>query len=212
MGKLDFIYNRHSVRNFKDVDVPMHDIREIIKAATYAPSGKNIQNWHFVVVKDKELINKMAESVEKKNAEISSYLKEEAKKKSFRGFVNYHTVFRHAPAVILVYAGPYPSVEDDLKTDGLMPPEKIEQMYRAHPGIQNIASAMENLVLSATALGYGTCWMTGPTYAAEEITALVGFSRPNYYLAAMTPLGVPLTNTLTNPLRKSLDEVLTIIE
>ena len=44
MEALDFIYKRHSVRKFKEGDVPNEDIRKIINAATYAPSGKNRQN------------------------------------------------------------------------------------------------------------------------------------------------------------------------
>ena len=59
MSNLDFIYKRHSVRKFSNKKVPLEDIKEIIKAATYAPSGKNLQNWHFVVVNNKNKINDM---------------------------------------------------------------------------------------------------------------------------------------------------------
>lgn len=58
MNKLDFIYNRVSVRKYKNEAMPKEDIVEILKAGTYAPSGKNLQNWHFVVVSDVEKIKK----------------------------------------------------------------------------------------------------------------------------------------------------------
>ena len=54
MDQLEFIYKRHSVRNFTDEPVKEADLQAIFKAATYAPSGKNRQNWHFVLVKNKE--------------------------------------------------------------------------------------------------------------------------------------------------------------
>jgi nitroreductase len=71
---------------------------------------------------------------------------------------------------------------------------------------------MENLHLAAASLGYGTCWMAGPTYAAEEITAFLGVKiKPGYYLAALTPLGVPAGAGGTRTPRKPVEEVLTII-
>lgn len=211
MEQLQFIYNRTSIRSFKPEAVPNTDIEQIIKAATYAPSGKNQQNWHFVVIKDRAKIEEIVKAVQQKNAELAEYLPE-VKRTAFRGMVNYHTVFKGAPALVLVYAGPYPTVADDLAEAGIMKAEDINVFRRSNPAIQNIAAAMENLLLAAAALGYGTCWMTGPTYAAEEISALIGFNKPGYHLAAMTPLGVPAEGKYTNPPRKNVADVLTIIE
>lgn len=211
MSQLQFIYNRVSIRSFKDDVIPNADIEEIIKAATYAPSGKNQQNWHFVVVKNREIIAGIVKAVQEKNAELAEFIPE-SKQKAFRGMVNYHTVFKGAPVLVLAYAGPYPTVADDLTEAGIMKSEDIAFFRQANPGIQAVAAAMENLLLSAAALGYGTCWMTGPTYAAAEISRLVGFDKPGYYLAAMSPLGVPAEGKYANPPRKSIAEVLTILD
>ena len=104
LDRLEFIYNRHSVRKFKDQDIPMEDIRQIIHAATYAPSGKNSQNWHFVVIRNKEKLHQIAEIIEKKNAELAQQLQDEEKQKSFIKFSRFATFFKNAPVVILVYA------------------------------------------------------------------------------------------------------------
>ena len=40
------------MRNFLPGKVPDDKIRELIKAAIYAPSAGNCQPWHFYVVKD----------------------------------------------------------------------------------------------------------------------------------------------------------------
>ncbi|QIB28028.1 nitroreductase family protein [Caloranaerobacter azorensis] len=212
MEKLDFIYKRHSVRKFKDIDVPIEDIKEIIKAGTYAPSGKNLQNWHFVVVKNKEKIEEMARIVERKNAELANYAKDEDTKKSFTKYLKYHTVFRNAPVVILVYAGPYPSTGLELLKEKGASKEELDAVILPNPGIQNIAAAMENILLAASSMGYGTCWMTGPNYASREITDYIGFKKEGYFLAAMTPLGIPEEFELKSPPRKPLEEVMTIIE
>lgn len=212
MSTIDFIYKRHSVRRYKDKDVPMQDIKELIKAATYAPSGKNLQNWHFVVLKNKDKIEEMAKIVERKNSKLASQTNDEDKKKSFAKYVKYHTVFRNAPVVILVFAGPYPSTGLDILKDIGASSEEIYDLLRPAPGIQNIGAAMENLQLTAANMGYGTCWMTGPNYASKEISDFIGFKKEGYFLAAMTPLGIPEDSELKSPPRKPVEEVITVIE
>ncbi|HWR40797.1 MAG TPA: nitroreductase family protein [Patescibacteria group bacterium] len=212
MKELEFIYKRRSVRKFLDTPVTQEHLQAIIQAAIYAPSGKNLQNWHFVVVNNKEKIAGMARVVEEKNAALAPLLGNEGKAKSFRGMLPYATVFKNAPTVVLVYAGPYPTVADDLLAGGIMPPDEARTYAAASPGIQNIAAAMENLQLAAASLGYGTCWMTGPTYAAKEISDYIGFAREGYFLAAMTPLGIPAGAPPSAPARKPLEDVLTIIK
>ena len=209
---MEFIYKRHSVRKFTEEEIPEQTIKELVKAATYAPSGKNQQNWHFVVVSNKEKIAEIARIVERKNAELSKSLRDEAKIKGFTGMVGYQTVFKGAPVLILVYAGKYDTIADMLLADGVMPPEEVAKYARPNPGVQNIAAALENLLLAAADKGYGTCWMTGSTYADEEISEYIGFKKEGYYLAAMTPLGVPASDKLSSPPRKPVEEVVTFIK
>jgi nitroreductase len=212
LSNLHFIYKRYSVRKFKDQEVPIEDIKEIIKAATYAPSGKNLQNWHFVVVKNKDKILEMAKIVERKNTQLASLTKDEKKKSSMTKFLKYHTVFKNAPVVILVYAGPYPSTGLDILKEIGASQEELDAVLLPNPGIQNIGAAMENLQLAAANMGYGTCWMTGPNYASREISEYIGFNKEGYFLAAMTPLGVPETSEAIRPPRKPVEEVMTVIE
>ncbi len=209
MGKLDFIYQRKSVRAFQATTISEEDLRQILAAATQAPSGKNIQNWHFVVIRSRQKIVEITKIVEDKNAQMAAFLTEE-KARSFRGLLPYYTVFREAPVLVLAYGGPYPASDLQGCTEPrVMEAAKTAQMAR--PGIQNVAAAMENLLLAAAVLGYGGCWMTGPTFAAQEISACVGFAKEGYQLLAMTPLGVP-ANALGSPPRKALKEVVTFID
>lgn len=209
--ELEFIYRRRSVRKFLETPVPDEIVNTLIDAAIHAPSGKNAQNWHFVVVRNRQMIADMATLVEKKHEILLPFIADEQKKNDFKKSVAYHTVFRNAPAVVLVFAGPYPVPADDMiPGSGLTQPE-IESLRQAKPGIQNVAAALQNLHLAAAALGYGTCWMTGPNYAGREIAQMVGFQKEGYVMAALTPLGIPAGGG-GSPARKPLAEVLTVVD
>ena len=68
----------------------------------------------------------------------------------------------------------------------------------------DVGIAFEHLVLAATDLGLGTCWM-GLTSRNDEIRKLLG-TPANLKVVAMTPLGVPDEEPAPKE-RKSLDEI-----
>lgn len=211
MSNLDFIYKRHSIRKFKDKVIPMNDLQEIIKAAIHAPSGKNAQNWHFVIIRSKEKINEIINVVEIKNAQIAAKIADQDVKSFFTKVLKYHTAFRDAPCLILVYAGIYkPTGLEEFKAINENK-EVIQELLDTAPGIQGVAAAMENLLLAASSLGYGTCWMTGPNYAAKEIGDAIDFKKEGYSLMALTPIGLPLEKENKSPHRKSVEDVITVI-
>ncbi|MCY6960663.1 nitroreductase family protein [Clostridium brassicae] len=212
MAENSFIYNRYSVRKFKDDKVPMEHIKEIIKAGSFAPSGKNVQNWHFVIINKKDLINKIAEELEKKNKNIADKIEDENIKDKFIKGIKYQLAFKNAPTLILVYAGKYmPTGYEELKLSGACE-EELQELWNTAPGIQGVSAAVENIMLSAANMGYGTCWITGPVYAAKEINNLIGFQKEGYSLIAMTPLGIPLSTDFRRPPRKPVEEIITIME
>jgi len=211
MNTLEFFSQRHSIRKFKDADIPQADIETMIKAATLAPSGKNIQNWHFVVVKNKNKIEAMAKAIEDRNMQLSEFAETDVDRK-FSKMIKYHTVFKNAPVVILIYAGPYPATGLNLLKASGATMDEIHSFLKPSPGIQNIGAAMQNLQLAASDMGYGGCWMTGCNYAAKEIEAVVGLEKEGFHLACMTPIGVPQFDTHNSPPRNPVSEVMTVIE
>lgn len=58
---LELVKNRRSVRWFKPDSIPDEYIDKIIEVARWAPSGFHTQPWEFVVIKKKELRNKIAD-------------------------------------------------------------------------------------------------------------------------------------------------------
>ena len=211
MSNLDFIYKRQSIRKFKDEVVPMNDLEELIEAAIHAPSGKNLQNWHFVIIRTKQKINEIVKIVENKNVEMVSKMVDEDIKTIFTKSLKYHTAFKNAPCLILVYAGNYkPTGLEELNAINENK-NVIQELLNTAPGIQGASAAMENLLLAASALGYGTCWMTGPNYAAKEIGEVIDFKKEGYSLMALTPIGLPLYEENKSPVRNPIDEVITVI-
>ena len=51
---------RRSIRKFKKEQIPMDILNEILKCGTYAPSGKGRQSAVIVVIKDADMIAKIA--------------------------------------------------------------------------------------------------------------------------------------------------------
>lgn len=61
MDVFDCIYNRRSIRKYTEEPVEFDKITKIIDAAAHAPSAGNMQNWRFIIVTDRGLINKLYE-------------------------------------------------------------------------------------------------------------------------------------------------------
>lgn len=215
----ELLRNRHSVRRFKIDDIPNSDLEALIEAAGMAPSGKNIQNWHFVVIKNKELMVRIGETIRAKNEAIAKQidLNDPEKGRKFRRFAQAFTLFfLKAPVLVVVYATNYvPSGFQELS--GIGAPDAIlnDLLYRRNPGMQNIGAAVENLTLKAIDLGYGSCWLTSANYAAEEIEALLKsegiFDREGWFIAAMLALGIP-EGEPKSPKKKAVEEIWTLVE
>ena len=64
------INQRRSVRDFDNKSFDINIINNAILAAGTAPSGANLQPWHFVVIKNKEIKNKIKIAAEKEEQEF----------------------------------------------------------------------------------------------------------------------------------------------
>jgi nitroreductase len=64
------VEKRRTVRFFSDEAVPMEIIEECIHAAGTAPSGANMQPWHFVVIRNPEIKSKIRVAAEDEEKEF----------------------------------------------------------------------------------------------------------------------------------------------
>lgn len=213
------LQTRQSIRKFKDVDIPEAHLRELIQAAGTAPSGKNIQNWHFVAIQQEASKTSVKQIIEKKNNEIARKMGDVDPSKGlrFRKFLKHFTLFAtEAPVLILVFAeNYYPSGYKEYQLVDA-PQEVLEDLlYHRNPGMQNIGAALQTLTLKAVDMGYGTCWLTSGNYAGKEIEAWAKeeeiFFQEGYFLVAMMALGVPEEGA-KSPGRKPLEEIYTYIK
>ena len=69
----NMIKTRRSVRNFKVSKIDDEIIKNAILAAGSAPSGANLQPWHFVIIKDKNIKKKIKKAAEKEEFNFYSY-------------------------------------------------------------------------------------------------------------------------------------------
>lgn len=127
---LKVIRNRRSTRNFLPDQIKESDLKNILDAGIYAPSATNKQPWHFTVVQNKDLIDRLNYS-----------FKEFAKKsdndylRKFGNNENFH-VFYNSPTVILVSG---------------------DETNRYSP--IDCAAAVENMLIAGESLGVGSCWI-----------------------------------------------------
>ena len=138
---LKILFERRSIRSFKEEQIKDSELEIILKAAKFAPSAMGQQPWHFTVIQNKEILNRI-NTLTKKIFEKSGIprLEERAKAENFSAFYN-------APTYIIV------SVDE-----------------KSVAPIADGALALGNALLAAEGLGIGSCWIhaVNQLYANDE--------------------------------------------
>lgn len=62
MSFLDIIKSRKSIRKYKSDNIPEDVFLRVMEAARLAPSGKNLQPWKFIIARDQNLKESLAEA------------------------------------------------------------------------------------------------------------------------------------------------------
>lgn len=125
----DLIKKRQSVRTFVDKPVEREKILMCLEAARLAPSASNAQPWKFIVVDDVQLKNRLCDA-------------------AFGGIYFSNSFCKQAPALIIVV-----SEQSKFLT-------KIGGWLRNTAyHLIDIGIAGEHLVLQASDIGLGTCWI-----------------------------------------------------
>jgi len=99
------IRKRRTVREFSDRPVPREIIENALKAAGTAPSGANMQPWHFVVVSNPETKNKMRSAAEQEEKEFYEHRASEEWLKALEplGTDRHKKFLEKAPWLIVVF-------------------------------------------------------------------------------------------------------------
>lgn len=124
------IRNRRSIRAFLPEQLKDMDLQAILEAGIYAPSASNQQPWHFTVVQNKDILDRLNVAFKDIAAKSDNeYIRRFADNEKFH-------VFYNAPSVVFV------SGEE-------------KNNYAA----VDCGAAVENMLIAAESLGLGSCWI-----------------------------------------------------
>ena len=176
MDLYDVIKSRRSCRVFSPDAVPKDALERITEAATWAPSGKNRQNYRiFVVAGEKK--DELVSIADRSFPLIEPSLKEMYDEKIVNFTRNFFKTLGGAPVLLVFYSDP---TEEGQFVD-----------------TQTVSAALENALLAATHEGLGTCWMTNPVHLKDEVAKVLGVEGMD--LMAFVPIGYPGKEPPTPP-------------
>ena len=135
MELMDVIRQRRASRDYRPDPVTAPMLRQLIDAAIWAPSAMNAQPWHFSVVTDSALLDRISEQAKVWLLENEAQTEANTPLRSLLQDHDAHILHR-APALIVIAA------ED-------------AQLW----AVEGCTLAAANIMLAATELGLGTCWI-----------------------------------------------------
>jgi len=135
------LLRRRSVRSYLPDPIGQEELEQILEAGRYAPTAMNQQPWHFTVIRNPDLLVRL--EVACRSAFLESSIDALRQVASQEGF----SVFYRAPLLVIV--------SGDRKA--------LAPQY-------DCTLAMENMLIAATSLGMGSCWMHAVMmfYASEK--------------------------------------------
>ncbi len=206
------IKGRRSIRQWKKEEVPDELLRKAVELATWAPNGGNYQGWRFIIVKNKGVIEKMANAVQSVADKIASWPEAVSWRDDVNRYQKTASFFRNAPACIGVFSSVYQSPMDKV----LVARESFDREAKgilgfrrsAPTAIQSSAAAVTTMLLVFHQMGLGAVWLVSPIQAKKEIETILKVPS-NMDLICLIAVGVPDESPQKD--RKPADEVLEFI-
>jgi nitroreductase len=161
MNVTEAIRARRSVKQFDPEHCLTEDeLRHLFSYTLLAPTSFNMQNWHFVVVTDKEVQTEICAAgwnqCQLRDASATVVLVGH-----HRGYLNLDRTLRKAPdKVKVMFRGMIPGLYD-----------KNERLQRDE-SIRSISLAAQNMMLVAKDMGYDSCPMIG--FDTRKVDKIVG--------------------------------------
>lgn len=152
---LELVKKRRSVRQFKADPIPDEYIDKIIEVARWAPSGFHTQPWEFVVVKKKEVKDKIADVIDQHYPLIRAESKSPTQQASETG------TYRDASVFIILLGDLRAKVglPDMVQKDD----ERVANIFWS-----SLASTFLYMHLAAAALGLASQWRSAAGFAGPE--------------------------------------------
>lgn len=157
---IDLIIHRRSVRSYEQEDIPDEVLNTILQAGCAAPFAGPEEPWRLLVIRRKETKERLTEA-----------------RRRGGGPPSHIEWCMEAPVVIGVAFKPTSMGGHSDRTELAM-------------GVSSAASAIQNMLLAAAALGYGGSWCGSFTGAKAELEKALGIEAPWEFLAFI-PIGKP---------------------
>ena len=189
MDILTAIKERRSCRSFSDEPIAKEHLEKILDAATWAPSPLNAQPWSFVVISNSEVKKNIITEAERS--------REQGVQKSGWGWLGKYRVdfLLSAPAIIAVAGNPKKSGVDQFMEGGARAYEHA------------CAAAVQNMMLTAHALGIGSVWFT--LFDRDKLSEILDLASDKIPLALVC-LGKAAADPTPTP-RKGFEDKTTYI-
>ena len=189
MDVFEVMRTQRSVKRFRKDPVGRQDIETILTAATWAPNGSNRQAWEFVVVDDPDTKRALADVYrnawnllyDQRSTRRSFHDPRTAQAKMMRDSQHLMQHLEEAPVLILVCMD---TSKNLVSTDGVM------RMYWEEGNYTSTLPAVQNLMISARALGLGTCLTTALNVFAEKAKDVLDLPD-RLRTVALIPVGYP---------------------
>lgn len=200
---LDLARTRRSIRRFKPDPIPDEYIEKIIESARWAMSGANAQPWEFIVVKDQDTKNKMAESYMEVRRE--QYIIEKTHVEELR----HHQLATQPTGVPAISEAPVAIVVcGDRRTLQATVLAAVFIPSSAGPDctyVENMANAVHMLHLAVATLGLGSQWVSPSRVWEQSLKALLDIPEI-LEIHAIVPIGYPAYDP-PPPYRRELKEI-----
>ena len=172
METVSAITRRRSIRKYTNQPVSDTDLKDVVEAAVMAPSASNLQPWYFIVIRSPEKMEALKKLMAEATKNLMPYwLRRFAKDPQvITETADFVRFLGDAPVCILAFL---------LRTEYEMP----------IPAIQSVAAAIENMLLTATDKGLGSCWLTAPLAGGVGQEVHDMFAPDKGELVAMITLG-----------------------
>jgi nitroreductase len=188
------IKGRRSIRQWKKDDVSDELLKKAVELATWAPNGGNYQGWHFIIVKNRDVIEKMANKVQMVADQIASWPEALPWQEDVKRYQKNASFFRNAPACIGVFTGEYQSPMDKVlvaRESFDREAKEILGLRRSAPtAIQSAAAAVTTMLIVFHHMGLGAVWLVSPVQAKKEIESILKVPA-NTALVCLIAVGYP---------------------
>ena len=195
-----------AVRRFQSVPIPLSIVRQIIAAATHAPSARNVQPWYFIAVRDSAMKQAIAAPYQRAWQAARGFIAATDADADIKDRPGYTKMMQRVDQLAGHLADVPMIILACLDTEQLGPmADATGHILAPQSAYASIFPAVQNLMLAARALGIGSTLTTLHAAVETEIRAAVAIPA-SIHIAALIPLGYP-TPRFRPTRRKSVDEV-----